>query len=235
MDCMNIELLEDSQSMDKTVLIRLFQIVIIDEADESPILTLKNMTILEGQEKPLSDYIIVDTRNRPARDFSFMVNVSPMSGALRNRNIGANARVGMFSYEDLAQGYIVYIHNGKEPNGIPESINLKLIETNPKTAGNLRFYTLPNVTKPGSPYFKFLIEVTPVDDEPPKMKFSGPTKNMHTINGRPGLILSSEYIMATDEDTDPEGIFYEVTRLPTFGVLSKTVHMDQMITNFSQG
>ena len=234
MDCMNIELLEDSRVAPGPILIRLFQIVIIDEADESPILTLKNMTIYEGQEKPLSDFIIVDTRNRPARDFSFMVNVSPMNGVLRNRNVGANTRVGDFSYEDLAQGYIVYVHNGKEPNGIPEAINLKLIETNPKTAGNLRFYQLPNVTKPGSPYFKFEITVFPVDDETPRMKFSGPTKNMHYIEGRPGLYLAKEYILATDDDTGPDGIFYEITRMPLHGLLTYSIHGHQPVTNFSQ-
>ena len=234
MDCLNIELLEDRRGRE-TVLIRLFQIVIIDEADESPILSLKNMTILEGEEKPLSNYILVDTRNRPARDFSFMVNVKPMSGVLRNRRLGTNAEVGGFSYEDLAQGFIVYIHNGKEPNGIPEKINLKLTETNPKTAGNLRFYQLPNVTQPTKPYFMFEITIIAVDDEVPRMKYSGPTKNIHYINGRPGLMLSSEYILATDEDTSPDGVFYEIIRPPLNGILTTSPNSHRPVSNFSQG
>ncbi|XP_042127293.2 FRAS1-related extracellular matrix protein 1 isoform X2 [Peromyscus maniculatus bairdii] len=187
-----------------------FNITILPVDNQVPEVFTNTLRVVEGGQCTISpDSILVSDVDTPLDSISLSLQEMPLHGRVELDGFPLNPR-GTFSWRDLHTLKVRYHHDGSEV--FQDEIFLEVTDgTN-------------------SAEFVLHIEVFPVNDEPPVLK-ADLIPMMHCSEGGE-VIITPEYIFATDADSDDLKLLFLITREPQHGVVRKAGnHVDR----FSQG
>uniref|UniRef100_A0A2C9K2C2 Laminin G domain-containing protein n=1 Tax=Biomphalaria glabrata TaxID=6526 RepID=A0A2C9K2C2_BIOGL len=136
----------------------------------------------------------------------------PVHGKVMLRNGQTENQVNAFTYEDVSRGRLVYVHDNSE--SLSDELAIRLEHQEGKLPGRM---------------IVVLIEVTPVDDQPP---FVVTNAGLDLWTGSLQL-LTNKQLMATDPDTSSDHIEFRVSA-PSNGHIAYLNNTFKQITKFTQ-
>uniref|UniRef100_A0A4W5RFZ9 Fras1 related extracellular matrix 1b n=1 Tax=Hucho hucho TaxID=62062 RepID=A0A4W5RFZ9_9TELE len=193
-----------------------FYIIIHPTNDETPSLTLSNLTVIEGGMKELSPAILnAMDLDAPADILTFTVLVPPAHGTLLNgiygtelsryKNMGPKLLlqsliVHTFTMEELKQGMrIMYMHDDTET--LKDSFTVQLTDGRHTIQGTAH------------------LRVLPVNDEKPRLLKNAGVE----VDWMDRRVISSVVLEAEDLDTPTSKLYYILNAGPRFGKLQVKV------------
>ncbi|NWW70284.1 CSPG4 protein, partial [Climacteris rufus] len=199
--------------------------VSLNKDDESHLLVLSNLTVLEGGQASLESKHIkvnLDFQKLGIHQSQIIFNIKepPSHGDLK-LNVEPMQEVNTFTMQDVWQGKILYIHDGSED-----------------TYDYFNFCISTSSEKIVSPYLQeneqhmFSITVTPVNDAP---EITVPEGNLLLLLENSKKRLTSDLIKVLDKDTDSVGLSLSVlgNLNADAGFLENSKNPGKAITSFS--
>ncbi|KAL1777444.1 FRAS1-related extracellular matrix protein 1 isoform X1 [Sigmodon hispidus] len=187
-----------------------FNITILPVDNQVPEVFTNTLRVVEGGQCTIStESILISDMDTPLDSICLSLQKMPPHGRIELDGFPLNPR-GTFSWRDLHTLKVRYHHDGSEV--FQDEIFLEVTDgTNPAE-------------------FVLHIEVVPVNDEPPVLK-ADLIPMMHCSEGGE-VTITTEYIFATDADTDDLRLQFLIAREPQHGVVRKAgIDVDR----FSQG
>uniref|UniRef100_A0A8C9AAX8 FRAS1-related extracellular matrix protein 1 n=1 Tax=Prolemur simus TaxID=1328070 RepID=A0A8C9AAX8_PROSS len=187
-----------------------FNITILPVDNQVPEVLTNPLRVAEGGQCIIStEHILVSDVDTKLDNVHLSLQGLPPHGTVELDGFPLNTG-DTFSWRDLHTLKVRYRHDGSEV--LHDDVPLEVSDgTN-------------------SAEFVLHVEVFPVNDEPPVLK-AGLIPVMHCSEGRE-VVISSEYIFATDVDSDDSKLMFMIVQKPQHGVVRKAgVPVDQ----FSQG
>nr|XP_023401132.1 FRAS1-related extracellular matrix protein 1 [Loxodonta africana] len=187
-----------------------FNITILPVDNQVPEVFTNPLRVAEGGQCVIStEHILVSDADTKLDNIYLSLQRPPLHGRVELNGLPLNTG-STFSWEDLHALKIRYQHDGSEV--LQDDILLEVTDgTN-------------------SAEFVLHIKVFPVNDEPPVLK-ADLIPMMHCSEGEE-VVITSEYIFATDVDSDDSRLVFMIARKPQHGVVRKAgIITDQ----FSQG
>ncbi|XP_060116044.1 chondroitin sulfate proteoglycan 4 [Heteronotia binoei] len=176
-------------------------------------LDVHNITVVEGSTKPIS----MDVLNIPSTYFSalnveFVVLKGPEHGILQNTERPEEGNLRVFSWFEVEQQLIQYVHDGSESftDGFTVVANVSEVnqQSQPRTVS---------------------IEVIPSNDEAPVVLVN---RGLQMLEGSTAEI-TTELLRSEDEDTPPEEVVYSI-RTPVNGKVVLKSSPQNTALRFSQ-
>ncbi|XP_033613538.1 FRAS1-related extracellular matrix protein 1 [Fukomys damarensis] len=187
-----------------------FNITILPVDNQIPKVLTSHLRVAEGDLCVIStQHILVSDADTALDSLRLSLRELPLSGRVELHGFPLGAR-DSFSWEDLHTLKVRYRHDGSEV--LQDDIYLQVTD--------------------GTNWAEFVlhVEVFPVNDEPPVLK-PGLIPMMHCPEGGE-VVITHEYVSATDVDSDDLKLMFWIAREPQHGVVRKAgVEVDQ----FSQG
>lgn len=187
-----------------------FNITILPVDNQVPEVFTNPLRVTEGGQCVIStENVLVSDVDTKLDNICLSLQRLPQCGRVELDGFPLNTG-GTFSWGDLRALKVRYQHDGSER--LQDDIFLEVTDgTN-------------------SAEFVLHVEVFPVNDEPPILK-ADLIPMMHCSEGEE-VVITSEYILATDVDSDDLKLMFVIAREPQHGVVRKAgVTVDQ----FSQG
>ncbi|XP_012925197.1 FRAS1-related extracellular matrix protein 1 isoform X2 [Heterocephalus glaber] len=187
-----------------------FNITILPVDNQVPKVLTNRLRVAEGDRCIIStEHILVSDVDTTLDGIRLSLQGLPLSGRVELHGFPLNAG-DVFSWEDLHTLKVRYQHDGSEV--LKDDICLQVTD--------------------GTNWAEFVlhVEVFPVNDEPPILK-AGLIPMMHCSEGGE-VVITHEFVFATDMDSDDFKLMFLIAREPQHGVVRKAgVKVDQ----FSQG
>lgn len=176
-----------------------FNIVILPVDNQIPQVFTSPLRVDEGGQCVIStEHILVTDADTKLDKIGFSLQRQPLCGRLELNGFPLNPGE-TFSWEDLHTLKVRYKHDGSEE--FQDDLLLAVTDGTNKAECVLH------------------IEVLPVNDEPPVLK-ADLLPMMHCSEGEE-VVISSEYIFATDVDSDDLKLMFMIARGPQHGVVRK--------------
>ncbi|XP_004677729.1 PREDICTED: FRAS1-related extracellular matrix protein 1 [Condylura cristata] len=187
-----------------------FNIVILPVDNQIPEVYTSPLSVFEGGQSVIStEHVLVSDVDTKLDNIRLSLQRLPPHGRVELNGFPLNTG-DMFPWGELHTLKVRYQHDGSEE--LQDDIFLEVTDGTNSAECVLH------------------IEVVPVNDEPPVLK-ADLIPMMHCLEGEE-VVISSEYIFATDVDSDDLKLMFMIVREPQHGVLRKDgVPVDQ----FSQG
>ncbi|KAG2466922.1 FREM1 protein, partial [Polypterus senegalus] len=185
-----------------------FNITVLPEDNQAPQVFTNELTVQEGGACQVTEkhLIVVDQDTKEERIWIQLVR-KPQHGHLE-MNAFPIQEGGMFSLQDLKSHKIRYHHDSSETSH-----------------DKILFFATDGIQ---STDFVLHFKVLPVNDEAPVVK-EGLRSTLHCGEGHE-VIITTEYLYATDSDSDDGHLIYMIARQPYYGVIRKNgVIVDQFI------
>ncbi|XP_063107425.1 FRAS1-related extracellular matrix protein 1 isoform X3 [Cavia porcellus] len=187
-----------------------FNITILPVDNQVPKVLTNHLRVAEGDQCIIStEHILISDVDTTLDNIHLSLQGVPLHGRLELNGFPLNTE-DTFSWEDLHTLKVRYRHDGSEI--LQDDICLKVTD--------------------GTNWTEFVlhVEVLPVNDEPPVLK-TGLIPIMHCSEGGE-VIITQEYILATDMDSDDLKLMFLIAREPQHGVVRKA---GVKVDHFSQG
>ncbi|XP_008049143.1 FRAS1-related extracellular matrix protein 1 [Carlito syrichta] len=187
-----------------------FNITILPVDNQVPKVSTSPLKVVEGGQRIIStEHILASDGDTKLDTLYFFLRELPLHGRVELNGVPLSTGA-TFSWVDLCTLKVRYQHDGSEI--LQDVIGLEVTDgTN-------------------SAEFVLHVEVFPVNDEPPVLK-ADLVPTVHCSEGGE-VVITSEYIFATDVDSDDLKLMFMIAREPQHGVVRRTgVTVDQ----FSQG
>ncbi|XP_037347730.1 FRAS1-related extracellular matrix protein 1 isoform X2 [Talpa occidentalis] len=187
-----------------------FNIVILPVDNQVPEVYTSPLRVFEGGQSVIStEHVLVSDVDTKLDNIHFSLQRLPPYGRVELNGFPLNTG-DTFSWGELHTLKVRYQHDGSEE--LQDDILLEVTDGTNSAECVLH------------------IEVFPVNDEPPVLK-ADLIPMMHCLEGEE-VVISSEYIFATDMDSDDLKLMFTIVQEPQHGVVRKAgVPVDQ----FSQG
>ncbi|XP_055973252.1 FRAS1-related extracellular matrix protein 1 isoform X1 [Sorex fumeus] len=176
-----------------------FNIVILPVDNQIPQVFTSPLRVDEGGQRVIStEHILVTDADTKLDKVDFSLQSQPLCGRLELNGLPLSAG-DTFSWGDLHAFKVRYKHDGSEE--FQDDLLLEVTDGTNKAECVVH------------------IEVFPVNDEPPVLK-ADLLPMMHCSEGKE-VVISSEYIFATDMDSDDSKLMFMIARGPQHGVVRK--------------
>ncbi|XP_039585926.1 FRAS1-related extracellular matrix protein 1 [Passer montanus] len=176
-----------------------FNITILPVDNQAPEVFTTHLRVQEGGMSPVTEgHILISDSDTKREHLFLLLQKQPQHGVVELDNIPMNGG-DRFSCEDLCTLAVRYRHDGSE------------------TLTDDVFFAATD----GIHFIEFILQVKvlPVNDELPVMQ-TGLVPVLHCLEGEE-VVLSSEYIYATDVDSDDMELVFMLARQPSHGVVRK--------------
>ncbi|XP_044286604.1 FRAS1-related extracellular matrix protein 3 [Varanus komodoensis] len=205
---------------------RTFRITITDVDNKKPVLTIHDLTVLEGETKLITPFELnVDDRDTPDHLLRFIITQVPVHGQIIYNN---SYSVTSFTKQDLNENMINYRHDGTETSHDSFSFTV--------TDGiHLDFFVFPDTMLETHHPQMMKIHINSLDNGVPQIVVNkgAPTlKNIPT--GHLGFLITSKSLKAEDRDSPHKLLKYRLTDGPRHGLLINTGLGNGSIKAFTQ-
>ncbi|XP_013371842.1 PREDICTED: FRAS1-related extracellular matrix protein 1 isoform X2 [Chinchilla lanigera] len=176
-----------------------FNITILPVDNQVPKVLTNHLRVTEGDHGVISpEHVLVSDMDTLLDDIRFSLQGLPLHGRVELNGFPLNSG-DTFSWEDLQSLKVRYQHDGSEI--LQDDICLQVTD--------------------GTNWAEFVlhVEVFPVNDEPPVLK-ADLIPMMHCSEGGE-VVITPEYIFATDMDSDDLKLMFLIVREPQHGVVRK--------------
>ncbi|XP_029409785.1 FRAS1-related extracellular matrix protein 1 isoform X2 [Nannospalax galili] len=176
-----------------------FNVTILPVDNQVPEVLTNTLRVAEGGQCIIStEHILVSDKDTPLDSVCLSLQRLPLHGRIELNGFHLNTG-GTFSWGELRTLKVRYQHDGSE--GLQDGIYLEVTDgTN-------------------SVEFVLHIEIFPINDEPPILK-ADLIPMMHCSEGGE-VIITPQYIFATDLDSDDLKLMFLIVREPLHGVVRK--------------
>ncbi|NXS94485.1 FREM1 protein, partial [Jacana jacana] len=176
-----------------------FNITILPVDNQAPEVFTNHLRVEEGGLSPVTEgHILISDVDTKREHLLLLLQRQPQHGAVELDGIPMNEG-DRLSYEDLHTLAVRYHHDGSET--LVDDILFAATD--------------------GIHFVEFILQVKvlPVNDEPPVMQ-TGLVPVLHCLEGEE-VVLSSEYIYATDADSDDMKLMFMLAHQPYHGIVRK--------------
>ncbi|NXO31726.1 FREM1 protein, partial [Cisticola juncidis] len=176
-----------------------FNITILPVDNQAPAVFTTHLRVEEGGMTPITEgHILISDADTKREHLFLLLQRQPQHGVVEKDNIPMNGG-DRLSCEDLRALAVRYHHDGSE------------------TLTDDVFFAATD----GIHFVQFILQVKvlPVNDELPVMQ-TGLVPMLQCLEGAE-VVLSSEYIRATDADSDDMGLVFVLARQPCHGVVRR--------------
>ncbi|XP_014107672.1 PREDICTED: FRAS1-related extracellular matrix protein 1 [Pseudopodoces humilis] len=176
-----------------------FNITILPVDNQAPEVFTTHLRVEEGGMTPITEgHILISDADTKREHLFLLLQRQPQHGVVELDDIPMNAG-DRLSYEDLCTLAVRYHHDGSE------------------TLTDDVFFAATD----GIHFVEFILQVKvlPVNDQLPVMQ-TGLVPVLHCLEGEE-VVLSSQYIYATDADSDDMELMFKLARQPYHGVVRK--------------
>ena len=174
-------------------------------------LNVANISLTEGERKPLPDYLFKVPNKYFQHDFfEYIVIRQPENGWIQFAEPGQ--RLAHFTSEELANGRVYYAHDDSDTEHDQFSILAKS-----KTTG-----------KQSNPHTVY-ITIKPVNDQPPEVKVNRGLR----VWLKSTTPITAQSLRTVDPDTPMDDLVYRVTR-PSNGHIEVVGAKDKTVRDFTQ-
>ncbi|XP_020638622.3 FRAS1-related extracellular matrix protein 1 isoform X2 [Pogona vitticeps] len=186
-----------------------FNITVLPVDNQAPEVLTSNLSVQEGGLCTITeDHILISDRDTRLEDIHFHLLKAPLHGSVEVDGIPVS-QGHWLTCEDLHMSKVRYRHDGSE---IPQD-----------------YILLAATDGVNSFEFTLHVEVIPVNDEPPVMD-TDLIPFMLCPEGQ-AVSITSEYLYATDADTEDMQLMFMLPRLPKHGAVKKD---GTVVDHFSQ-
>ncbi|KAJ7332654.1 hypothetical protein JRQ81_014834, partial [Phrynocephalus forsythii] len=187
----------------------LFNITVMPVDDKAPEIFTSHLNVEEGASSLITaEHLMVTDLDTKNSDIQIELKKSPVHGHIELHGV-VMLEAEKFTFWDLHSSKLRYQHDSSET--LEDRVVFSATDGFNTADGTLR------------------VQVLPVNDEPPELQ-DGLKSNLECLEGS-GAIITSEYLYATDADSDDSRLIYMVARLPKHGVIEKD---NLVVDRFSQ-
>ncbi|XP_061489211.1 FRAS1-related extracellular matrix protein 1-like isoform X3 [Rhineura floridana] len=187
----------------------LFNITVMPVDDEAPEIFTSHLKIEEGDSLFVTgEHLMVTDLDTKNSDIQIELKKSPSHGHIELHGF-VMLEGDKFTLLDLQSSNIRYQHDSSET--LEDRIIFSATDGFNTADGTLR------------------VQIIPVNDEPPELQ-PGLKSNLECLEGE-RVIITAEYLYATDADSDDSRLTYMIARAPTHGMIQKD---DFVVDRFSQ-
>lgn len=225
MDSFEFEALDD-----KSNIIHIFKIAILDARSKLPVLTYRNLTCEEGSSTLITaSELSVVAPNIPQKKLGIIVTTPPMRGDIL---LDHSKIVSFFTMEDISNDKVSYHHDSSET--VTDKFSFIV-----SAASHASFLVYPDVDRQVYLPQSCHMTIIPVDDQRPQIVVNRGAHTLTHLPGFPGTILgawlTSGLLRAEDKDSTAEGVTFVITRPTRQGRLVDITDGDRIVDLFTQG
>ncbi|XP_043916309.1 FRAS1-related extracellular matrix protein 1 [Protopterus annectens] len=177
-----------------------FNITVLPVDNQAPQVLTNPLTVEEGGVHWITgEHVLISDIDSKLEQIRIQLQRKPLHGKVQFTGLPLNEG-DAFSWEALSSHKVRYLHDSSET--LHDSILLTA------TDGL------------NSADFELLVKVLPVNDEPPLMKTNLIPELLCPENGE--MVITSEYLYATDTDSDDTKLVFMIARRPYHGVVHRS-------------
>ncbi|XP_072853810.2 FRAS1-related extracellular matrix protein 1 isoform X2 [Pogona vitticeps] len=187
----------------------LFNITVMPVDDEAPEIFTSHLKVEEGASSFITaKHLLVTDVDTKTSDIQIELKKSPLHGHIELHGV-AMLEAEKFTLWDLHSSKVRYQHDSSET--LEDRVIFSATDGFNTADGTLS------------------VQVIPVNDEPPELQ-AGLKSNLECLEGG-RVFITTEYLYATDADSDDSRLIYMIARLPKHGVIKKD---NLVVDRFSQ-
>ncbi|XP_053105510.1 FRAS1-related extracellular matrix protein 1-like isoform X2 [Hemicordylus capensis] len=186
----------------------LFNITVMPVDDEAPEIFTNHLKTKEGISSFITgEHLIVTDLDTKNSDIRIQLKKSPSHGHIELHGL-LMLEGEKFTLEDLHSYNVRYQHDSSET--LEDRVTFSATDGLNTADGMLR------------------VQIIPVNDEPPELQ-PGLKSSLECLEGNQ-VIITAEYLYATDADSDDSRLTYMIARAPTQGVIQKDGFVVEMFS-----
>ncbi|KAK2823406.1 hypothetical protein Q7C36_020006 [Tachysurus vachellii] len=205
---------------------RTFRVSIVDVDNKKPVLTVRELQVLEGQSKLITPFeLTVEDQDTAEQFLKFTVTQLPIHGKLLFNNSHA---ITSFTKQDLNENLISYKHDGTE--SYQDSFSFTVTD-----GTHTDFYVFPDtVFETHRPQVMKII-ISSIDNGIPQIVVNKGVQTLKVLpTGHLGYHITRKVLKAEDRDSSSETLVFHITTQPEHGYLINLQKGNESIKRFTQ-
>ncbi|XP_061595611.1 FRAS1-related extracellular matrix protein 2-like [Cololabis saira] len=205
---------------------RTFRISIVDVDNKKPVVTIKSLTVTEGQLKLITPFeLTAEDQDTPENMITFTVTQLPVHGKLLfNQSVPARS----FTKQDLNENLISYKHDGTEST--EDSFSFTVTD-----GKHSDFYVFPDTVYETRRPQMMKITIVAVDNGVPQIVVNKGAKTLKILpTGQLGFLITPRVLRAEDRDSRPGSLVFRLSAQPQHGYIVNLGRGNNSIDSFSQ-
>ncbi|XP_061596739.1 FRAS1-related extracellular matrix protein 2-like [Cololabis saira] len=205
---------------------RTFRISIVDVDNKKPVVTIKSLTVTEGQLKLITPFeLTAEDQDTPEDMITFTVTQLPVHGKLLfNQSVPARS----FTKQDLNENLISYKHDGTEST--EDSFSFTVTD-----GKHSDFYVFPDTVYETRRPQMMKITIVAVDNGVPQIVVNKGAKTLKILpTGQLGFLITPRVLRVEDRDSRPGSLLFRLSTQPQHGYIVNLGRGNNSIDSFSQ-